>query len=315
MRCDPQTIHLGRIAIFLGLSAAVAGLGREAQAQYATSIPFNPWTAQYEAFVYPVVSSNLALPNQARMYYGFGSNSYNTYSRLDSFGDLSGGLNSLDLDFANANPELRNRVGATNGGRYVPYYSFYRLYDSDYNRRYVPNASVDKRDYEDRARREDLYLKVLSERDPQKRSELLRELDQVNRATRKELGYSRRRDLVPPTTSLAPVPPATAPSGAASRTAPAARPSATERTSSDLLFDPTASDPFGRATPDATRAPGLPPTSLPRPSREVGIGRPSYPRSAAPVPGSTIPAAPGLPGRAPGLDAPSRRRTPAPPSR
>lgn len=303
-----------RIAILLGLAAAlVASTERTAVAQYATSIPFNPWQAQYEAFVYPVVSSNLALPNQARNQFGYGPAVRDDYGNFDPFGDYRNWANSLTPNLSTVSPENRDRVGSANGGRYLPYYSFNRLYDADYNRYYTPNAAVDQRYYEDRQRREDLYLQTLSEQDPQKRAELLRQLEQANRATRRDLGITRRRNPgeVGAGFSAAPPAPELGPNARRGSAFPG-RSSATARGTMDRPAPAGEFAPGNAVEAPAASQPGLPPSSLRRPLGGVGIGRQAYPRSAAPRSGSLGSGLSGLgTERDPGLDAPSRRRTPA----
>ncbi len=171
-----------------------AGLGT-ASAQYAASLPFSPYSDPYESFAYPIVPSNFALPNQGRFTAGldpFVSGRPDRFSRPFSF-DLGFDSSLVDLPATGAGLDAGRRLGATTGGRYVPYSSVYRLYDREFNRTYQPNREVDAPYYEQRERRERLYLQALSTQDPQERSRLLKELDQANREARRDFGFVSQR--------------------------------------------------------------------------------------------------------------------------
>jgi hypothetical protein len=165
----------------LGLAAALAG--GAARAQYATSIPFMPWTSQYEEFVYPIVPNNLAIPNQAR--FGLA-------------GGMGGGNLTQPWSF-DAGGQAPWAVGMAPGnrgagsGRFAPYNAAFRAYDADFNRIYDPNAEVDAEYYARRDRRESLYLQAVSETDPARRAELLRAYREAEADVDPEDALARRR--------------------------------------------------------------------------------------------------------------------------
>lgn len=296
-------------ALFLGLAAwlLIFQTTKEAQAQYALSIPFDPWQAQYEAFIYPVVSSNLALPNQARIQSGWGRGAARRspdFNPLDSISWLDAYVTGQSASESGA----RERLGATTGGRYIPYHSFNRLYDSAYNRRYTPNAEADQGYYEERQRREDLYLQSLSERDPQRRAELLRQLENANRAFRTELGTTTRR--LPGESRAAA---STSRGGVGTRRTPGS-PVTTPSANRNASGIPSAPDALG-SRPDANRAPGLPPSSLAQPRSGSGAPRTEALPSRTPDLGPDLRRVPGSDlDRGSAISDPSRRRGPASPS-
>lgn len=313
MKPESRTVRPFWSALFLGLAALLLTLqAKETKAQYALSIPFDPWQAQYEAFIYPVVPTDLSLPNQARLQSGrWGSGSSRFQSEFDPLRDSTSWLDAYIMGQSAASPASRERLGAATGGRFIPYHSFNRLHDSTYNRQYTPNAGADQGYYEERARREDLYLQSLSERDPQKRAELLRQLERANRALRDELGTTTRRLPGGPTSESTALREGTgARRGSASPISPATR------TSTDRDASPTI-PPAPDALEDrpANRVPGLPPSSLTRPRSSPGDLRPTAPRSRAPDLGPDGRRNPETdPDRDPSFSGPSRRRGPANPA-
>jgi hypothetical protein len=173
------------LAAWLAVGLVTLLGGDSARAQYATSIPFKPWTAQYEEFVYPIVPNNLAMPNQGRVIQG---------------GALAGGNMtapwSFDSGFMGAefNGATRGTGGRSlYGGRYVPYNAAFRAYDQDFNRLYQPNVEADQKYYEERQSREDLYMRAVAETDPQKRAELLNEWRQASQQGDPNELVARRR--------------------------------------------------------------------------------------------------------------------------
>lgn len=281
------------------LGLAVSGLllgGRDAGAQYSPSIPFNPWGSAYQAYVYPIVPNNLSLPNQARVYYGLGSDN-GAFQPYDPFADFGGGLGTPFLDQGASATDIRRRLSANTGGRYIPYNSFNRLYDSEYRRQYVPNAAVDDQYYEDRQRREEFYLQALSERDPQRRAELLRQLEQANEAARRELGSTRRRDVNAPA-GTAPIRPASpsARRGSATPTPPITPARAVDRPATlpartgptpgvtPAPADRPATAPPGPAHPSLLDEPEAPPSEVTPPPRRTGAPPTAPDREVPPPP-------------------------------
>jgi hypothetical protein len=151
-----------------------------ASAQYAVSIPFNPWSSPYEAYVYPVVPNNMAIPNQARFSVDAG---FEPSNRFQNFYTFDSGVDVPWLNPPAGGPELRARGLPATGGRYIPYNSVYRLYDQDYKRVYQPNAG----------QADDLYLQAISEPDPAKRAQLVEAWKNARRAADREAGLAERR--------------------------------------------------------------------------------------------------------------------------
>lgn len=146
---------------------AAAGLAAAAPAagQYITTDPYRPFSDQYQAYAFPIYPNNPALPNQGRLTNSSPYNSFQLY------------LNSPESYY--------DRSGIRGGDQGLPYYSAYRKYDDLYQRRYVPNAGIDKDYYRDRRAREQAYFDALREPDAKRRAQLLRDVDRRNsQATR-----------------------------------------------------------------------------------------------------------------------------------
>lgn len=157
-----------RVRWLLGLylGAAVAGGGGRAEAQSAGVDPYDPWTYQYRASIYPGASGLSALPNQARV-----RNLPNDTSMFD-MGD----------PFASSSRP---------GGRFVPYYMrnfrepavrdrINNATPEGRSRTYVANAN--DRFYDRQAERDQKFFEALRERDPQRRAQLLRQVDEASRS-------------------------------------------------------------------------------------------------------------------------------------
>lgn len=230
------------LAAPLGLAAILlASAGRDAVAQYATSIPFDTWSAAYDSYIYPVVPSNPSIPNGAR----YNANDLGAPNQFNSLMGL--GPSSMDAGYLNPlgvgrggptlAPGTRSRLGPYTGGRYIPYWSVNRLYDTDFGRTYTPNEKADAEYYSNRDRREELYAAAREERDPVKRAELLKQAEQATRDARRELGAARRRNLGEPSTTAPGSPPSAGAAATPPSSAPAPRaPTANERPTRGVRF-------------------------------------------------------------------------------
>lgn len=184
-----RTIRAMRWKSWAGLTLGVAATlaVAPAQGQYATSIPFKPWTSQYEEFVYPITPNNLAIPNQARFSRGGnlgGGSVFDPYTFDEGVQINRGGM-----------PGGGSGAQSGYGGRYVPYSSAFRFYDQDFNRSYQPNAQVDEKFYANRTARDNLYIRAISESDPVKRSELMREWRESSSTANPDENTPRRRQF------------------------------------------------------------------------------------------------------------------------
>jgi hypothetical protein len=141
-------------------------------AQFAPSLPFNAYTSRYESFSYPTVV-NPSLPNQARMSVYGGVNPFQIYS-LDAAPDQGGTADLLD---------------PRRSGRFRPYYATGRSLE-----RYVtPAVEGDQRLQEAQAQRDEIFLALLQERDAARIAELRKQLEELNKEVRQDLGGVRRR--------------------------------------------------------------------------------------------------------------------------
>jgi hypothetical protein len=159
------------LAVVVGSVAWVvtesAGLG-----QFAPSLPFNPYTSQYQAFSFPTVV-NPSLPNQARVnsVYG-GRNIFQQPLVTDPF------LPPLSMDTG----ALPRGVGG------IPYHAAFRLED-----RFGSTYSQADIDFANNSfLRDQLFFRLNQERDPQKRDELLKQFAEVNQKLR-SAGVTGRR--------------------------------------------------------------------------------------------------------------------------
>jgi hypothetical protein len=267
----------------LALAAAVSG-GRVADAQYATSIPFNAWTGAYESYSYPIVPNNPAIPNAARyMDTAGGPNQLNNY-----YGQMSTGFEEAMGTLPADAPDVR--------GRMVPYTSGYRRFDREFNRVYQPNQAVDAQYYQNRSRRDDLYIRAMTASDPQKRSEALRELREFDQKQRSQVGSARR--LEGPARGLRSSNPPAAATGVPRPGSAHPNPTAPERTTASEPMPPTtAAAAPGEVEPIFARSsfgmPSLSPYAgrvpLPKdPNRATSTVAPSHPDEIPPSPDAIL---------------------------
>jgi hypothetical protein len=152
---------------------AVVVCGSTARGQVTGGINdvYDPWNSMYRQFIYPTAPPNGALPNQARLGYFQGRTPYNPYAPFD--------------------PNSPFDAGGRPAGRGVPYFDAFRRYDDEFNRNYVPNRGDSF--YTDQAARERKYFEALRERDPVKRAEALKALEELNRSAARDMPGSRNR--------------------------------------------------------------------------------------------------------------------------
>ena len=133
--------------------------------------PYRPESAAYNAYVFPGLPNNLALPNQAR--------EAADYNRLEQTGNLSRAnsfgryLDGLEKGGPNDDPFADRRRGPAIG---VPYYRAERSADLDRRESATTARERDQAFFDDQGRRDRLYNQAMRERDPAKRARLLREL-------------------------------------------------------------------------------------------------------------------------------------------
>jgi hypothetical protein len=142
-----------------------------ARAQFAPSLPYNPYNSQNLTFSYPTVV-NPSLPNQSRLMFG-SPNQFAPYS----------------LDAALLGVDGLGTGSFPRGGRGVPYFSSSRPTD----RSSSAAQDADSEFATNQARRDSLYVQIAQERDLKKREALQKELAEVNEALDKDLGKPVRR--------------------------------------------------------------------------------------------------------------------------
>lgn len=140
-------------------------------AQFATSLPYSPYSSQNLAFSYPTVV-NPSLPNQTRLLYG-APNQFPAYSLDLGAQDSTSGLDIL---------------GSGRAARGTPYYNTARIGSSTSKFKEIEGQIA-----EYQGRRDTLYLQLAQEQDPEKRDAIKKELKDVNAALDKELGRTKRR--------------------------------------------------------------------------------------------------------------------------
>ena len=144
------------------------GFGGRALAQH-TMDPYNivgEYNNQYQPYFFPAFpNADGLVPNQNRLKERAGNRSANP------FRDYPGGLEESDL----GDPEARRGPSRYTSGPGTPYYKANRQFDRQFGRLYRPNREADF-DY-DRQRKQtsEDYFRAIAEKDPKKRSELLRE--------------------------------------------------------------------------------------------------------------------------------------------
>ncbi len=144
-----------------------------------------------EAYAFPSVPNNLALPNQARMSATPGAGR-TRYNRFDQFREE---LNSLEsnLDTSSSGAETQRRASRVG----VPYYESYRQYDRTLGRTFVPGAKADTEFFEKQQDRNARYFDAMKERDPAKRAQMLREIQKESQLAARSQGVSPRRPAAP----------------------------------------------------------------------------------------------------------------------
>ncbi len=284
-----------------GLALAALGLfsGANPASGQQTFDPYRPEQAPYNSSSFPSQPNNYALPNAAREASeydataagaGTGGSRFNTFDRY-----MSGSAGDL----------FSNRRAPTGAG--VPYYDSYRRLDSTFGRSYNPNSESD-RNFNERpseftrraTERDRLYKLYTRERDPARRAQLYREMQNPAEA----------RGAAAPAAPAAP----TARGGAPRRVAPTTPPAesaATPRDPRDITPRAPNRSPSGGLGPVPPPSPsgrspaGTAPAIGPRPlsPSELGSRVPMPPRQAAPrpttatprTPSSTAPPAPDTP--------------------
>lgn len=142
---------------------------RTSPAQFISD-PYDPWNAQYRAFIFPLAPINTGIGNQARS---------NVFSGV-----------APSHPYAPFNPE--DPFGRNSGtGRFMPYYQSYRGLDETFGRTYRANANDTF--FEKQDERQKLYFEALRETDPRKRAELLKQLDDAKLKSVRESSAARKR--------------------------------------------------------------------------------------------------------------------------
>lgn len=224
-----------RTAQFFGL-ALVCLFTTQARAQLFSADPYDPYGRAYRSFAYPGAGDNPSLPNATR--YPQGPSGGSRANRFQDFANdpSFGGLGGFD-------------------GRSSRYDAAFRRYDRDFGRVSSPAQQADAKYIADRDRREQAMIKAMRERDPKRRDQLVRQVEEKASSTGSELGPSLRRGASPSSTPSAPPlrsrastrPSGTAPAGTAAPARAGAAPTAAE----------------AAARGDGTRAATPPPPPLP----------------------------------------------------
>jgi hypothetical protein len=165
-------------AAFLPLTVFAFGLGGTAHGQGWTPDPYNivgEFNRQYLPFMYAAAPTDPGIiPNAGRIG-NRGANQFQDYvENLDGEGDVERPFGS-----------------ARGSGPGTPYYQAYRRFDRDFKRTYRPNADADSTYYESQDRRNEQYFRALSERDPRKRAQRLREYNLDNLRAARSLSRTR----------------------------------------------------------------------------------------------------------------------------
>ena len=240
---------------------------------------FNPYGnsgyADYREFGNAMLSNNPALPGQALL----NSEPLITRPRANSYQQFT-----LELDGSDSDSSTSRRSGATR----LPYYQAYQRLNPQYNRVYRPNDTAQNDEFFKRQKQRDAaYAKVLQdrarafeERDPVKRAQLLRKIDQeyLNSTTPSSRSRAGTASPRPNSGTVAPIPSTRAP-------APPGPGSATER--ADRRTPAPSPFPSTNARrPNSTRspAPGIPGVTDPSTSRATPPSRPAPDPSTIPVP-------------------------------
>jgi hypothetical protein len=172
------------------LALALLALASTPSLVRAQGNQFNPYgnsgLPDYREFSTPMYSNNPALPGQSRLDQEplIGRTRSNSFQRyIDELDDLESGVGT-------PRRESTSRL---------PYYEAYQLRNRQNNRVYKPNDTPANQAFLDRQQqRETAYAKALEEKDPAKRSRLLRQLDQE--ALQRPLSSTRTKPSSTPAT-------------------------------------------------------------------------------------------------------------------
>jgi hypothetical protein len=136
--------------------------------------PYKPYNAEYEQYIYPSYPSGLGVtPNQTLLEgRGGAARAYQRFMEEEDEMDRAGSGSSA--------APFRRGVG-------VPYYRAYRHYDEAYNRVYTPNKEADQRYMASRRTRDEIYSQYLTERDPKKKAQLLKEYREYSQRALRQL--------------------------------------------------------------------------------------------------------------------------------
>lgn len=193
---------------WLATGLAWFGLSTACLGQSIGVDPYDPWNAMYRPFVFPGAVPNSAIPNQSRI------------------GIIGNGNRNSDFSINNPDPGLDPARGF--GGRFVPYYlRSYRRGDGALGSTSRSAGAATGRDrsymanrgdtfYEKQQVRDQKFFEALRERDPRRKAELMRQLNQEKRTAARPSTTSRVREPGPsagrrPAPSEAAEPPAAAP--------------------------------------------------------------------------------------------------------
>jgi hypothetical protein len=146
--------------------ALLPGLGTRAGAQSIGADPYDPWNAMYRPFIYPTAPLNPGMPGQGR------GEAIPGVGAASQFGQY---LESIGVG-TSADPFGRPGGGRTSTSRFTPYWQSYRPSAGPYDRTYQANPNDTF--YADQQRREQEYYEASRIKDPKKRAEALRRLDQ-----------------------------------------------------------------------------------------------------------------------------------------
>lgn len=173
-----------------GLALTLFGLLAGSAHAQGSFDPYSPLLNQYNSYAFPSAPSNLALPGAARrdadLSRGIGAPSTaNQFSPESIFSERD--------RFSEDAPRPRGT------GIGVPYTQSYRQYDRDLGRIYSPNERVDKGFYEGQQERYKLYLDAMREKDPKKRAQMLREVNNLTAKAGRDLSLDKRAPIRPGT--------------------------------------------------------------------------------------------------------------------
>lgn len=165
-------------ALLLGGATILGGLGASAYGQSLTVDPYRPYYSSFRATANPIYPPPPSFPNQSRFARGplTGPAGANQFS-----GGGLGGPVVVD--------EPNDGFGGMPGSRYD---SAFRYYDSMFGRDYVPNRDIDGRFFENKQKRDELYLEALSTKDRRKRAALLRQVDELRLRSAREVDANSR---------------------------------------------------------------------------------------------------------------------------